>query len=387
MEPGLFTRIPHAKPRRCWGGRCPAFWKIFGRKAMRHPLCQGHPTKSSPSGAQPLTCTWHTDWRWATLPPRWDCGTRVSRWQRKACSNSAETAFVAALPIVQWIRRQEVGQKENKNHTRDVGSTPSSSNFPYQATSSMSCADGLTATSRRSLAISKRCPSMTSRNVSTSIHKHRGHVWCRRTSSNVSTSYPRVLQQSKSPDKDIGKFSTGRSGSVNLSLRMATEDASCMCMQHAVRCDRCSERASRNTCQPTKKPPKKTPPPPLQKCERIVFRHGVILLIVRGLTPGGGRHGSWCSGQSTGRLWKRKSRSERETGERQTRRDNKRTLKHVTSWMACGRSDCAPETPWATMWVWSHVQSGVPVYTPVGYSGSPSTVNETNWNKKNSDQL
>ena len=25
--------------------------------------------------------------------------------------------------------------------------------------------------------------------------------------------------------------------------------------------------------------------------------------------------------------------------------DQQRTLKHVTSWMACGWSDCAPETP------------------------------------------
>ena len=31
--------------------------------------------------------------------------------------------------------------------------------------------------------------------------------------------------------------------------------------------------------------------------------------------------------------------------ERQTRRDNKRTLKHMTSWMACGWSEMRTETP------------------------------------------
>ena len=37
--------------------------------------------------------------------------------------------------------------------------------------------------------------------------------------------------------------------------------------------------------------------------------------------------------------------SERESRERQTRRDNKRTLKRVTSWMACGWSEMRTETP------------------------------------------
>ena len=35
----------------------------------------------------------------------------------------------------------------------------------------------------------------------------------------------------------------------------------------------------------------------------------------------------------------------RETRKRQTRRDNNRTLKHVTSWMACGWSEMRTETP------------------------------------------
>ena len=41
----------------------------------------------------------------------------------------------------------------------------------------------------------------------------------------------------------------------------------------------------------------------------------------------------------------KQGRSGRETGKRQTRRDNKRTLKHVTSWMACGWSEMRTETP------------------------------------------
>ena len=40
-----------------------------------------------------------------------------------------------------------------------------------------------------------------------------------------------------------------------------------------------------------------------------------------------------------------KGRRGRETGQRQTRRDNKRTLKHLTPWMACGWSEMRTETP------------------------------------------
>ena len=40
-----------------------------------------------------------------------------------------------------------------------------------------------------------------------------------------------------------------------------------------------------------------------------------------------------------------KCRRERETRERQTRRDNKRTLKHMTSWMACGWSEMRTVRP------------------------------------------
>ena len=39
----------------------------------------------------------------------------------------------------------------------------------------------------------------------------------------------------------------------------------------------------------------------------------------------------------------------RERGRRQNE-NKQRTLKHVTSWMTCGWSECARKTPWATMW-------------------------------------
>ena len=45
----------------------------------------------------------------------------------------------------------------------------------------------------------------------------------------------------------------------------------------------------------------------------------------------------------------RASRGARERGRRQNE-NKQRALKHVTSWMTCGWSDCAPKTPWGTMW-------------------------------------
>ena len=89
-------------------------------------------------------------------------------------------------------------------------------------------------------------------------------------------------------------------------------------------------------------------------CKWIVYRHGATLLIVRECSdfiPRRWRHWRRCDRQRTGRQSKRKGRSGVETRERQTRRHNKRTLKHVTSWMACGWNECAPETLWATMLV------------------------------------
>ena len=107
-------------------------------------------------------------------------------------------------------------------------------------------------------------------------------------------------------------------------------------------------------------------------CERIVYRHGAILLIVRecsGFNPRRWRHcGSWCAGQRTGRQWKIKGRSKRSIEGRQNE-DQQRTLKHMTSWMACGWNECAPETPWATRWVYL---STVPGLVPVQLHEQPS---------------
>ena len=78
-------------------------------------------------------------------------------------------------------------------------------------------------------------------------------------------------------------------------------------------------------------------------CERVAHRHGAILLIVRvrtGLKPRQIRHcGSWCARQRTGRQW-RESRGARERTKTK-QGNNQRTLKHVTSWMAYGWSECA----------------------------------------------
>ena len=84
-------------------------------------------------------------------------------------------------------------------------------------------------------------------------------------------------------------------------------------------------------------------------------------------------------------------REKEEVGERQTRRDNKRTLKHVTSWMTCGWNETR------TTDTWSHDARVITcarcmrklsceVYLstpPVDYSGSLSTVNGTNCNRIN----
>ena len=94
-----------------------------------------------------------------------------------------------------------------------------------------------------------------------------------------------------------------------------------------------------------------------EMCERIENRHGTILLIVRECSlfnPRRWRHWRWCAGQKTSRLWNRKGRSGRETGERQTRRDNQHSNMWHHGWHVDGVK-CALR-PWATMWVWSHVQ-------------------------------
>ena len=116
----------------------------------------------------------------------------------------------------------------------------------------------------------------------------------------------------------------------------------------------------------------------LSMCERIEYRHGTILLIVRecsGWNPRRWRLWRWCARQRTGRLWKRKGRRGRETGERE--RDKHEETTNARSniwhhgWHVNGVSEMRTETPWATMWVWSHVQGaweknvwGVSVYRP-----------------------
>ena len=75
--------------------------------------------------------------------------------------------------------------------------------------------------------------------------------------------------------------------------------------------------------------------PEIKNCERMVNRHGAILLVVRrrsGYFPRRCRHLRRNAVQSAGRVWKRRGKRRRETGEGQTRKDRQRTIKH-TSWM------------------------------------------------------
>ena len=111
-------------------------------------------------------------------------------------------------------------------------------------------------------------------------------------------------------------------------------------------------------------------------CERIVCRHGAMLLIVRecsGFNPRRWRHWRWRTGQRTRRLWKRQSRSgERNKKETNTKRQQTHaqtcdimdgmwmewnahwdTLSHDVSVITCAR--CMRKNVWS-----------VSVYTPVG---------------------
>ena len=134
-------------------------------------------------------------------------------------------------------------------------------------------------------------------------------------------------------------------------------------------------------------------------CERMVYRHGAILLIVRrhsGFIPQRYRHWRWSAGQSASRVWKRRGKRRRETREGQTRRDRQRTLKaHIMDGMKMERSahtDTLGGSSWAMQWVCTvwlcanctrkttcEVSLSTP---PVGYNGSPSTVNKTVTKKK-----
>ena len=125
-------------------------------------------------------------------------------------------------------------------------------------------------------------------------------------------------------------------------------------------------------------------------CERLVYRHEAILLIVREccrFNPRRWRHCGSCAGQRRGRQRKRKSRSERWRGRRQNE-------DHQTLAQTCDIMD--------GMWMewlrtWDTLSHDMRVITcakcirkntcevflstpPVGYSGSLSTVNDTNCN-------
>ena len=84
-------------------------------------------------------------------------------------------------------------------------------------------------------------------------------------------------------------------------------------------------------------------------CERVVHRHGAILLIVRecsGFNPRRVQHCGSFDVQDREQVdsGEKVEARERERGRRQNE-NKRRTLKHVTSWMTCRRSECAPKTP------------------------------------------
>ena len=83
-------------------------------------------------------------------------------------------------------------------------------------------------------------------------------------------------------------------------------------------------------------------------CERVVYHHGAILLIVRrrsGYFPRRCWHWRWSTGQSTGRVRKRRGKRRRETREGHTRRRNQQTIKH-TSWMTWRWNEARTQTRW-----------------------------------------
>ena len=125
--------------------------------------------------------------------------------------------------------------------------------------------------------------------------------------------------------------------------------------------------------------------------ERVVYRHGAILLILRVRIGFGARrsrrHGGWSSGQRTGRS-ERESRGTRDRG----RRQNKETTKDQTCddmWMNMFYANTSCDTlshnvMCAQGWK-CREKVTCEVYLSalsVGYSGSLLTVNETNCNKK-----
>ena len=68
-------------------------------------------------------------------------------------------------------------------------------------------------------------------------------------------------------------------------------------------------------------------------CERMVYRHGAILLVVRkqsGYFPRRYRHWRWSAGQSASRVWKRRGKRRRKTN---TKRRTTNAQAHIMDGM------------------------------------------------------
>ena len=126
----------------------------------------------------------------------------------------------------------------------------------------------------------------------------------------------------------------------------------------------------------------------LAQYERVVYRHGAILSIVRecnGFIPRRFRpHGSWWAGQRTSRL---RDKVEAREGEEEDKARKQQTLKHV---MTCAwRCDTLSHNVMCTQGQTCREKLSCEVYLsthPVGYSGSLSTVkrNQLTVTKRNS---
>ena len=139
----------------------------------------------------------------------------------------------------------------------------------------------------------------------------------------------------------------------------------------------------------------------LEWCGRSVFCQRARLLSWRRRRvwlPWRCPHGRRGSGQSTGRSGKRRARWRRDTRRESERRNNEEQTLNRSSWMAWIWSDARMQTlePWlvlsheASMHIIRRVQCAwekwrvkcICLHSLVSYSGSPSTVKETNCNKK-----
>ena len=127
-------------------------------------------------------------------------------------------------------------------------------------------------------------------------------------------------------------------------------------------------------------------------CGRSVYRQGVILLIGRSRNGCFTRrcpHGRKSASHS--RVWKRRGRTQREKhGERQNEDTSNRQSTAHHGWHEDGMSARMQTLePWLVLShaMWLHINCegwtawDLSAHT-VGYSGSPSTLNETNCNKR-----